>query len=224
MKRELVPTAIRTEFGDVIEDSSFHAPLGANRDYTYVAGYSDLRRARDLAKGLTVAERESLSADSAEAARGQRNAQTIQTEIRRCLTAAGIAVPAGQIRAKDVPSLPARLHWIRTTKVISGRPDNTKEVDAGQNGYRVVTKADIGQPWFRDVPLGATERADGSFLKGDTVLMVCDAKDAARNAALNQREVQAQTKRLETSADVELMETKVAEQPVQVRSRQFKPS
>jgi len=223
MKRQLVPTAIRTEFGEVVEDASFHAPLGANRDYTYVAGYSDLRRARDLAKGLTIAERESLSADPGEAARGQRNAQTIQEEIRRSLSAAGVELPAGQIRAKDIPTLPARLQWVRTTKVISGRPDNTKEVDAGQNGYRVVTKEDLGKPWFRSVPLGATERADGSFLKGDTVLMVADAKEAARNAALNQREVTAMTKQLE-SPGIELIETKVAEQPVQVRSRQFKSS
>lgn len=224
MKRELIPTAIRTEFGEVLEDSAFHAPLGANRDYTYVAGYSDLRRARDLAKGLTVAERESLSADPGEAARGARNASTIQKEIRRSLSVAGVNLPEGVIRAKDIPTLPARLQWVRTSKVMSGRPDNTKEVDAGQNGYRVVTKEDLGTEWFKEVPLGTTERADGSYLKGDTVLMVCDAKAAARNAALNQRETLAQTKRLEMSSEVELVESTVAEKPVQVRSRQFKSS
>ena len=224
MKRELVPTGIRTEFGEVLDDSAFHATLGANRDYTYVEGYSDLRRARDLAKGLLVAERESLSADPGEAARGTRNTTVIQSEIRRCLEVAGVNVPAGQIRAKDIPTLPARLQWVRTSKVLSGRPDNTKTVDAGQNGYRLVTKADIGQAWFKSVPLGAKEEADGSFLKGDTVLMVCDAQSAARNAALNQRETLAQTQRLADDTKIELVESKVADAPVKVRSRQFQSS
>ncbi len=186
MKRELVPTAIRTEFGEVLEDAAFHETAGANRDYTYVAGYSDLRRSRDAAIAKEQKEH------------------------------------PGKVNWKNVPDLPARLQWVRVTKVISGAPDNTKEIDAGSNGYRPVLKTDLGQDWFKAMPSGAMERADGSILKGDTVLMVCDQQQAARNAALNQREIQQQSKRVGANPDVALLETQVAEAPVQVRSTRFK--
>lgn len=48
MQRPLVPTMIRTEFGDVKDDPSFYDVGGADRDLTYVPGFSDMRRARDL--------------------------------------------------------------------------------------------------------------------------------------------------------------------------------
>lgn len=48
-KRPLVETKIRTEFGDVLDDPSFHDVAGADRDLTYVPGFSDMRRARDIA-------------------------------------------------------------------------------------------------------------------------------------------------------------------------------
>ena len=47
-QRPLVPTTIRTEFGDVLDDPSFYDIGGADRDLTYVPGFSDMRRARDL--------------------------------------------------------------------------------------------------------------------------------------------------------------------------------
>lgn len=47
-KRPVVATGIRTEFGDVQEDASFYDVGGADRDLTYVPGFSDMRRARDL--------------------------------------------------------------------------------------------------------------------------------------------------------------------------------
>jgi hypothetical protein len=47
-KRPIVPTMIRTEFGDVHDDPSFHDVSGADRDLTYIPGFSDMRRARDL--------------------------------------------------------------------------------------------------------------------------------------------------------------------------------
>ena len=46
--RPLVPTTIRTEFGDVLESAVFNSPT-VGRDLTYVPGYSDMRRARDTA-------------------------------------------------------------------------------------------------------------------------------------------------------------------------------
>lgn len=45
--KPLVPTTIRTEFGDVIESEAFHAANGPQGDFTYVPGYSDMRRERD---------------------------------------------------------------------------------------------------------------------------------------------------------------------------------
>lgn len=46
-KKPLVRTAIRTEFGDVLESEAFHAANGPQGDFTYVPGYSDMRRERD---------------------------------------------------------------------------------------------------------------------------------------------------------------------------------
>ena len=45
--KPLVPTTIRTEFGDVLESDAFMAANGPQGDFTYVAGYSDMRRERD---------------------------------------------------------------------------------------------------------------------------------------------------------------------------------
>ena len=47
--KPLVASAIRTEFGEVFEDASFYEE--AQRDLTYVPGYSDLRRTRDRLMG-----------------------------------------------------------------------------------------------------------------------------------------------------------------------------
>lgn len=48
-KRPLVNTGIRTEFGDVLETAEFYQAGGQDRDLTYVPGFSDMRRDRDLA-------------------------------------------------------------------------------------------------------------------------------------------------------------------------------
>lgn len=45
--KPLIPTMIRTEFGDVLESEAFHASQGPQGDFTYVPGYSDMRRERD---------------------------------------------------------------------------------------------------------------------------------------------------------------------------------
>jgi hypothetical protein len=47
--RELIPTTLRTEFGDVLDSAEFYDVGGADRDLTFVPGFSDMRRARDLA-------------------------------------------------------------------------------------------------------------------------------------------------------------------------------
>lgn len=157
--RPLVDTHIRTEFGDVLEDAAFHDVAGADRDMTYVPGFSDMRRAKDL-------------------------------EL------AGIA--SGRIprhEAKLAP-LPVNLHWTRTAKP-SGAPDGAKQIGAGNAGYRTVHKDQIGkEAWLKSAPPGSTFDADGSIRKGDTILMVADGKQAARNSARKA----AQTRRLTEDA------------------------
>lgn len=191
MKRELVPTTIRTEFGEVIDDPAFYETMGAAQDHTYVPGYSDIRRARDLQKGLRVAEHDATSNDEGIAARGRANVASIGETIRKSLDAAGMTIK-GAITSSNVPMLPVRCQWARTSKILSGNPDNAKTVDYESQDYRFVTQADVGAPWLRALPKGATVQADGSIKKGDTTLMVCDAKSAARQAVTNAKMVERQ--------------------------------
>lgn len=158
--RELVPTTIRTEFGDTVEDASFYETGGADQDRTYVPGFSDLRRKRDIAL--------------ADIASGKRSRHEV-----------------------EVPTLPVNLRWTRTHKVGNSAPDSTKQIAAGSNGYRAVNADQIGKvPWLTAMPAGATKDADGSIRVGDTILMVADAKSAARNVARRN----AQTARLTDAA------------------------
>ena len=48
-KRPLVEATIRTEFGDVLDSPDFYDVSGADRDLSYVPGFSEMRRARDRA-------------------------------------------------------------------------------------------------------------------------------------------------------------------------------
>ena len=139
----LVLSAHLSEFGDLTETEAFNARAGQDRDLSYVPGFSDMKRARELKV----------------------------TEMR-----AGKATMA-DVRALD---LPVNLRWGRNQSK-KGEPDNTKVFGHGRNGYRTVTKADVGQPWLKEMPLGAQVQADGSIRNGDTILMVCDAKNAAIN-------------------------------------------
>lgn len=181
--KPLVPSAVLTEFGEVYDSPEFYQSNGADKDHTYVPGYSDLRRERALA----------------------------QARVRR-----------GEIKQSDVPNLPVRLQWVRTLKT-NNTPDNTKEVQAGNDGYRDVTKADIGQTWLTGLPQGAKVVAGGRIQKGDVTLMVCDAPKAARNAAA----VVFQTKQMLTESPSALvkegqrvrgadpwMESKLADKPI----------
>ena len=149
-KRPIIETRVLTEFGEVYEDANFQSDqVGA--DHSYVPGYSDLRRARDVK----------------------------MAEHRH-----------GECKLADVPSLPVRLQWTRSMRVSGNEPDSTKEIEAGNDGYRPATKADIGQPWLTALPPGAKHVAGGGIRKGDVTLMVCDAPRAARNAARNALETQ----------------------------------
>lgn len=158
--RELIPTTIRTEFGDVLESAEFYDVGGADRDRSYVPGFSEMRRARDLALG--------------EIASGRKH----KSEV-------------------DLTPLPVNLRWTRTHKVGNGAPDTSKQIAASGDGYRAVNKDQIGKvSWLKEAPPGATFDADGSIRVGDTILMVADAKSAARNAARKA----AQTQRLGDAA------------------------
>lgn len=84
-----------------------------------------------------------------------------------------------------ISPLPVNLHWTRANRV-KGDPDGTEQVAMGNLGYRLVNESHIGkEPWITALPAGATVDADGSIRKGDTILMVADAKTAARSAARN---------------------------------------
>lgn len=178
--KPIIETKVMTEFGEVLEDANFYAPQ-VGTDHSYVPGYSDLRKARDLA----VAESK-----------------------------------AGLRKPQDIPTLPVRLQWTRSMRVSGNEPDNTKEIEAGNDGYRVVTKADIGQEWLKELPPGAKIVAGGAIRKGDVTLMVCDNKRAARNAAQahvrTMREVQDLSKRplMQSRAADPYIESKLGDKPI----------
>ena len=71
-KKPIVPTGIHTEFGDVIQDEqSFRDVRGADGDLTYTPGWSDLRRARDLALAEGAQGRRDLKYEPAPTLPGQ---------------------------------------------------------------------------------------------------------------------------------------------------------
>lgn len=140
-KVPLIETQALSEFGDLREQAQFYDPTGMDRDYSYVPGFSEMRRAHETKKG----------------------------EYFR-----------GEAKRSDVPILPVNLRWGRAQDK-AGNPDNLKTFGHGRRGYRMVTKADIGQPWFTELPGSAQIQADGTIRNGDCVLMVCDQQTAAKN-------------------------------------------
>lgn len=155
-KRPLISTTIRTEFGDVLDDPSFYDVSSVDRDLTYVPGFSEMRRNRDL--------------EIAAVASGQK----------------------AKHEAKISP-LPVNCRWVRRTTP-RGSPDGRKQISSGNLGYRTVNKDQVGKAdWLTALPPGATIEADGSIVKGDTVLMVADGKIAARNAARRAAQTQRMT-------------------------------
>ena len=169
--KPIIETKVLTEFGEVYEDANFWSPQ-VGTDHSYVPGYSDMRRARDTE--IAKIQKHYAGADSETQLAAKREA------------------------LRKVEALPVRLQWVRSTR-ISGSPDSTKEIAAGNDGYRAVTKADIGQPWLTAMPPGADKVAGGGIRKGDVTLMVCESGRAAKNAAQNHiqvmREVQDITSR-----------------------------
>ncbi len=88
----------------------------------------------------------------------------------------------GEIRAQEVSTLPVNLRWYRTVKGTGSDPDQMRVAHARNQGYRVVTKADIGQPWLTAVPPGGMIAPDGTIKSaaGDLALHMIDQQGAAK--------------------------------------------
>ena len=89
----------------------------------------------------------------------------------------------GEIRAKDVPTLDWNVRWYRRAQK-DGDPDNRRLVAARNEGYRPMTKDDLGKPWLTEMPPGAQEAPDGTIRSsgGDLQLFYAPKEAAARNA------------------------------------------
>lgn len=146
-KRKLVDANLVTEFGGVEDLESFRAEGPAQRDYTYVPGFSDMRVKRD-------------------------------TDLKRLAT--------GEIRAREVSTLPVNCRWFRNMRGAGSDPDNVRAVYARSEGYRSVTKEDLesNHAWLTALPPGGMIAPDGTIKSagGDLTLFVIDQAGAARNA------------------------------------------
>jgi hypothetical protein len=103
------------------------------------------------------------------------------SELRFARDSAILEVMQGKRRANEVPTLPVNFRWARCQNK-KGDPDNRKVIRAGNRGYRLVTKDQVGEgKLLKELPAGARWSGDGTVLQGDTVLMVADAERVARN-------------------------------------------
>jgi len=103
------------------------------------------------------------------------------SELRYARDAAILEVMRGKRRPQDVPTLPVNFRWARCQNK-KGDPDNRKVIRHGNRGYRLVTKDLVGEgKLLPEIPAGARWGADGTLMQGDTVLMVADAAQVARN-------------------------------------------
>ena len=112
------------------------------------------------------------------------------SELRYARDVALTQLARGEIRAKDVPILPANVRWYRTIKGAGADPDQMRVFHAKNQGYRPVTTADLPEngkakhPWLTAMPPGATVAPDGTIKSaaGDLQLFVIDQQGAAKNA------------------------------------------
>ena len=96
-------------------------------------------------------------------------------------------VARGERDPSTVPVLPVNLRFVRRANA-KGEGDHKKVMQSQVRGYTPVTEADLeaAPAWCPETPAGLLQLPDGTFGHGDTVLMKCDAKTAARNAAARQ--------------------------------------
>ena len=92
----------------------------------------------------------------------------------------------GEIKGKDVRTLDeGNVRWWRTVKGGGNEPDNSRLVHAKLEGYRAVTKDDIGPgKLIPEMPPGGQVAADGTIRSagGDLQLGFAPKAIAARNA------------------------------------------
>lgn len=95
---------------------------------------------------------------------------------------------AGTRRGREVSTLPVNVRLVRASDS-KGTPQGLKLMQAATQGYRPVTKQDVGTPWLTELPPGAREMPDGSLMTaaGDAVYMVTSADRAAANQARKRR-------------------------------------
>jgi hypothetical protein len=87
----------------------------------------------------------------------------------------------GKRPPKQIVPLPGNVRLVRRSSA-NGSPDLRKTAESSNRGYRPITTADVGQPWFKTLPAGAILLPDGSIAKGDCLYMYCPPEQAARNA------------------------------------------
>lgn len=116
------------------------------------------------------------------------------SELRLARDRAILEVMQGKRRAADVPTLPYNFRWARCQDK-KGEPDNRKVVRAGNRGYKVITKDDVGEgKLLKELPAGARMTADGMVRQGDTILMVATASRVARNEFAKRARTESATK------------------------------
>ena len=128
------------------------------------------------------------------------------SELRIARDNAIVEVLQGKRSAKDVPTLPVNFRWARCQDK-EGKPDTRKVIRAGNRGYRLVTQDQVGDgKLLASMPAGTKVGPDGSIRQGDTVLMVADAKDVARNEFQKRARTESATKGAEAGFAAALKE------------------
>lgn len=126
------------------------------------------------------------------------------SELRFARDKAIVEVLQGRRSAKDVPTLPINFRWARCQNK-KGESDNRKVIRAGNRGYKVVTKNEVGEGrLLKDLPAGARFNAAGEIQQGDTVLMVADAQRVARNEFAKRARIESATKGAEAGFEAAL--------------------
>lgn len=131
-------------------------------------------------------------------------------EMRKAFEVGARDFRLGKISRDAIPTVPVRLRWARCQR-INGEPDNTKPFSHSQRGYEYVTKEHVGQAWLKKLPGGTNWDAAGNLRRGDSVLMVADAKDAARNDYQKARRTQERIGAVENSFTQNLQERGIRE-------------
>jgi hypothetical protein len=103
------------------------------------------------------------------------------SEIRHQRDLQVAEVVHGDRDPKTVRKLPVNCRWVRAISIDKQQPDARKIIQAEMDGYRKVTKDDVGKEWLTSLPPASKILADGSIATGDTILMVAEAEAAARN-------------------------------------------